>query len=298
MTNNTRIVVFGDLIDDIVVVPEHAVRPDTDTRASIRHRAGGSAANAAAWMASLGAMVDFVGMVGAGDAAGHAARLPGVRTHIAEHPELPTGTIVVLVDGDSRTMLTDTGANAAMTADLVTDELLDAASAVHFTGYSLFGSPHRAESVAGLIARATERGVAVCVDPGSVGFITDFGVDEFLDAIAGATILFPNLEEGRLLTGLGDPLAIVLSLAQRFEIVALTLDAGGVIVARRGGPVEQVPAAPVEIVDPTGAGDAFAAGFLTAWLASGDLAVAAHLGVQSGALAVSTVGGRPRDTAG
>jgi len=295
MSSAARIVVFGDLIDDIVVVPQHAVRPDTDTAASIRHRPGGSAANAAAWMASLGATVDFVGMVGAGDAAGHTAQLPGVRTHISEHPDLPTGTIVVLVDGESRTMLTDTGANAAMTADLVTDQLLDAAAAVHFTGYSLFGASHRAQAVTALIARATERGVAVSVDPGSVGFITDFGVDEFLDAIAGATILFPNLEEGRLLTGLGDPLSIVLSLAQRFEIVALTLDSGGVIVARRGGPVEQIPATPVEIVDPTGAGDAFAAGFLTAWLASGDLAVAAHLGVQSGALAVSTVGGRPRN---
>lgn len=297
MPAEPRIVVFGDIIDDIVVVPTTAIRPDTDTVAAIRQRAGGSAANTAAWLASFGANVDFVGMVGAGDSARHGGQLVGVTAHIAEHPTLPTGTIVVIVDvsagAETRTMLTDTGANAAMDADLVTDELLAAAAIVHFTGYSLFGAEHRAKAIERLFHRAQTAGAAVSVDPGSAGFIADFGVDRFLAAIDGAAMLFPSLEEGKLLTGLDDPLAIALSLAQRFDVVVLTLDADGVIVARRGVGIDRLPAIAATIVDPTGAGDAFAAGFLAEWLRSGDHLLAARAGAQAGAWAVATIGARP-----
>ncbi len=285
---------FGDVFDDVVVVPSHPIRPDTDTISSIRTRAGGSAANAATWLASLGASVDFVGMVGAGDSTRHAAQLPGVTAHLIEHPTLPTGTIVVIVEGETRTMLTEIGANAALTADEVTDGLLDAAALIHFTGYSLFGSPYRAAAIARLFERARGRGVLVSVDPGSSGFITDFGPERFLDAIDGAAFLFPNLDEGRLLTGLDDPLAIALSLAQRFETVALTLDAEGVIVAQRGIGVERIASVPATIVDPTGAGDAFAAGFLAEWVRSGDAVAAARAGAVAGSWAVTTIGARPQ----
>jgi sugar/nucleoside kinase (ribokinase family) len=286
-----RIVVFGDVFDDVVVVPSHAIRPDTDTISSIRRRPGGSAANTAAWLGSLGATVDFVGLVGAGDAAGHAVQLPGVTAHLSEHPTLPTGTIVVIVDGETRTMLTEVGANAELTADSVTDAMLDAASIIHFTGYSLFGSPQRAAAIARLFERAAD--TPISVDPGSVGFIADFGAERFLDAIDGAAFLFPNLDEGRLLTGLDDPLAIALSLAQRFDTVALTLDADGVIVAQRGIGVERLPAVPALIVDPTGAGDAFSAGFLAEWVRSGDPIAAGRAGAVAGSWAVATIGARP-----
>jgi len=291
--NSHRIVVFGDLIDDIVVVPKNPIRPDTDTASSIEKRAGGSAANTAAWLASFAAAVDFVGIVGAGDAARHAALLPGVTAHIEEHATLTTGTIVVVVDGETRTMLTETGANAAMTADLVSDSLLAAATLIHFTGYSLFGAPQRAEAIARLFVRARTAGVAVSVDPGSAGFIADFGVDRFLTAIKGAAFLFPSLEEGRLLTGLDDPIAIALSLAQRFDLVALTLNADGVIVARQGRGVDRIAAVTATVVDPTGAGDAFVGGFLAEWIRSSDPILAAQAGIQAGAWAVATIGARP-----
>jgi sugar/nucleoside kinase (ribokinase family) len=294
LPERTRIVVFGDVIDDVVVVPQGTIRPDTDTVSSIRNRAGGSAANTAAWIATLGGEVDFVGMVGAGDAARHIGQLPGVAAHIAEHESLPTGTIVVIVEGETRTMLTETGANAALTADAVSDELLDDAAVVHFTGYSLFGDPERREAIVRLFARARARDVQISVDPGSAGFIADFGVDEFLDVIDGATLFFPSFEEGKLLTGLEDPLAITLSLAQRFDVVALTLDAAGVIVSQRGKGIARTDAVASIIVDPIGAGDAFAAGFLTEWVRSGDALDAAAAGARAGAVAVATIGGRPR----
>lgn len=283
---------FGDVIDDIVVVPQHPIRPDTDTISSIRNRAGGSAANAATWMASLGAEVDFVGLVGAGDVERHAALMPGVTARLSGHGTLPTGTIVVIVEGGTRTMLTEPGANAALTADAVTDQLLDAAAVLHFTGYSLFGSPDRADAVTRLLSRTARREIPVSVDPGSAGFIVDFGADRFLDSVAGATVVFPNLDEGRVLTGLDDPEAIALSLGRRFEIVALKLDTAGVVIARDGR-VDRVAAVAAPIVDPTGAGDAFAAGFLVEWLRSGNAIAAAGAGAAAGARAVSTIGARP-----
>ncbi|HEY0258601.1 MAG TPA: PfkB family carbohydrate kinase [Lacisediminihabitans sp.] len=289
-----RIVVFGDVIDDIVVVPRGPIRVDTDTRSSIRKRAGGSAANAAAWMGVLGGVVDFVGVVGVDDVARHSILLEraGVSPHLTGDPELPTGTIVVIVEGERRTMLTETGANTTMIPDAVGEDLLASAALLHFTGYSLFG-PGKLAAGERLLRRCRATGVQVSVDPGSAGFIADLGVERFLDAVDGATLIFPNLEEGRVLTGLTDQRAIVEALLDRFEIVALTLDTAGVVVGRRGHPLVEVAAVDTEIVDPTGAGDAFAAGFLTEWVRSSDVVRAARSGVSAGARAVATIGARP-----
>ncbi|MET4783203.1 PfkB family carbohydrate kinase [Glaciihabitans sp. UYNi722] len=293
-TDGPRIVVFGDVIDDIVVIPNGPIRTDTDTPSAIRNRAGGSAANVATWLGSLGAPVDFVGVVGSADVERHSALLAsaGVASHLIGDRELPTGTIVLIVEGERRTMLTSTGANAAMTPDAVSDELLDAASHLHFTGYSLFGRADD-EPILRLIDRAASRGVQVSVDPGSAGFLVDFGVDRFLRAVRGASLVFPNLEEGRVLTGLHDPEDVAEGLLEHFRLAAVTLDTDGIVLARRGHPVIRIESIAAEIVDPTGAGDAFAAGFLANWVCTRDDVAAARAGVASGARAVATIGGRP-----
>jgi len=290
-----RIVVFGDVIDDIVVVPQEPVRPDTDTSSSIRHRAGGSAANVAAWLGSLDAPVALVGIVGADDVDRHTAGLAafGVRPLIDGHPELPTGTIVVIVDGERRTMLTERGANSRLDPRRVTDELLDDAAVLHLTGYSIVDSPDL-NALADLVLRAARRGVAVSVDPASAGYIVDFGVPRFLDAMSGAALVFPNLDEGRALTGESDPLEVAASLGRRFRVVALTLGADGAIVVQDGGAPVSIPAVPSRILDPTGAGDAFCAGFLAAWSTVPDAVAAAKAGVQVAERAVTAIGGRPR----
>ncbi len=290
-----RVVVFGDVIDDVVAVPSGPIRPDTDTPTSIRYRAGGSAANTAAWLGSLGATVDFVGRVGAADVSRHGMSLQaaGVRPLLSMDAQLPTGTIVILVEGERRTMLTERGANAALNPDDVTDELLQGAAALHFTGYSLFGN-QRADAVRSLIARARGAGLDVSVDPGSAGFIEDFGVADFLDTIDGATMVFPNLDEGKVLTGLSEPEDIVQALARRFEVVALTLGTDGVWVGRSDGSKPgHVGAVTVRVADPTGAGDAFSAGFLYSWLQSRNATTAAKAGVRVAARSVTVIGGRP-----
>jgi sugar/nucleoside kinase (ribokinase family) len=286
--------VFGDVVDDVVVVPGGPIRRDTDTPSSIRHRPGGSAANVAAWLGSLGGAVDFVGVVGADDAARHTALLvsAGVTPHLRADPTRPTGAIVIIVEGERRTMLSERGANAGLSPDAVTDGMLAGAALLHFTGYSVFSQADQTP-LRRLIARAGTRGVAVSVDPASAGYLQDFGTEQFLDAVDGARLFLPNLEEGRLLTGLTDPGAVAERLAERFQIVALTLGTAGVVVAERGRPTLTVRAIPVEIADPTGAGDAFAAGFLGALAAGAGVPAAAESGVRAASVAVVTFGGRP-----
>lgn len=274
-----RFLVVGDVIDDIVVVQDGPLRTDTDTPAIIRQLPGGSAANTAAWLASLGADVAFAGAVGADDLVRHAAAMPGVEARLLA-TDLPTGAIVVLVDGEHRSMLTSRGANAALDLQLVA---VDGFDHLHLTAHPLLQSADGGAAFTALIRRAKAAGLAVSLDPGSAGFIADFGVDRFLNAVDGVDILLPSLDEGRLLTGLDDPEAIVRALP--FPTVVLTAGAEGAYAPGH------VPAVPAQVVDPTGAGDAFAAGFLVAY--DGDAEAAARAAVEVAARAVGRLGGRP-----
>lgn len=291
--SRTRIICFGDVIDDVVAIPLGPIRDDTDTEASIRFRPGGSAANTAAWLGSLGADVDFFGSVNNADVARHAELLSavGVTTHLHGQESLPTGAIVVIVTGERRTMLTERGANARLDPAWVTDELLAETALLHLTGHTLLNDVG-ADGIGDLIARAKALGVTVSVDPGSSGFIADYGIAPFLDAIAGADIIFPSLDEGSLLTGKETPELICLELGSSFPTVVLTMGSAGVAVAH-DGLATLVGAVEASVVDPTGAGDAFCAGYLAEWVGSGDVALAARAGAAAASRAVSVIGGRP-----
>ena len=288
-----RIVVAGDVIDDIVVVPQAPIRSDTDTPSSIRFRPGGSASNTAAWLGSLGSSVDFVGIVGAADVERHAAQFAasGVRAHLAAHADLPTGTIVVIVDDQQRAMLTERGANADFDGDLVTDDLLAGADVLHLTGHTVFGREDTG-SIERLVGRARAFGVEVAVDPGSAGYLADRGIQTFQRVFAAATVLFPSLDEGVALTGLADPDQVALALGASGALVVMTMGIAGVMIAE-GGTLTHVAAVPATVTDPTGAGDAFAAGFLHEWVQSRDAAAAAAAGAGVASRSVAIVGGRP-----
>ena len=298
----SRVVVVGDVIDDIIVVPGGPVRPDTDTTSAIVRRPGGSASNTAAWLGWLGAPVDLVGRVGAGDLERHAGalRASGVTPHLTEDGDRVTGTIVIVVDGEHRTMLTDRGANATLSPTAVTDALLDHAAYLHLTGYTLFDALE-AESFAQLVRRAHDRGVVVSLDPGSAGFLVDYGVRRFLADTRGVDILLPNRAEAQLLVGdattrVGSTLSpeeCAGALLEHAPTVVLTSGGEGVIIARRGHELQRVPVEPVETVDPTGAGDAFSAGLLHGLLAGDDVVAATATGVRTAREAVALRGGRP-----
>jgi sugar/nucleoside kinase (ribokinase family) len=289
-----RVVVFGDIANDVVVVPKDAIRVDTDTTSTIRLRPGGSAANTAAWLGSLGTSTDFVGSVGIADVEYHAAELSkqSVIPHLAIAPGLPTSTIVIIVEGEHRTMLTERGASRALSAKQLSDEMLEQTAVLHLTGYSLLDGP-RAPGLRELIERAHAAGVAVSLNPGSAGFISDFGPAAFLEGIAGADILFANVQEAALLCAETTAERMAQVLADRHGLAVITQGADTVWAAEAGEKPISVPVPPVRLVDPTGAGDAMSAGFLHSWIADHDLLAATQGGVLVAARAVMLMGGRP-----
>jgi sugar/nucleoside kinase (ribokinase family) len=288
-----RIISFGDVIDDVVAIPVGPIRDDTDTPSSIRFIPGGSAANTAAWLGELGAAVEFYGSVGQVDLDRHGRLLAdgGVRAHLFGHEGVPTGTIVVIVEGENRTMLTERGANALLDPAWITDDVLAQTALLHITGHTLLNEAG-ADAVTELIARAKWADTAVSVDPGSAGFIADYGVTRFLEAFAGADILFPSLEEGRLLAGRETPELVAASLGEWFPTIVLTLGTAGVALSHEGLGMH-VDAVETDVIDPTGAGDAFCAGFLNEWVQSANLKSSAEAGVTVASRAVGLIGGRP-----
>ncbi|WP_308109393.1 carbohydrate kinase family protein, partial [Streptomyces antimicrobicus] len=275
------LLVIGDVVTDVVAVHTEPLTPATDTAARIRTLPGGAGANAACWAARCGvAQVRMLARVGAEAADWHARALvaAGVRPHLVTDPVESTGTVVVLVGKDAeRTFLTDSGAALRLSAADWDPELLDGVVHMHLSGYLFFADPSRGLAELALRA-ARERGVPVSVDPASAGFLSTLGVNRFLSAVEGVSVLLPNADEARLLAGLADVRRAAAALSLRFPLVVVTLGAAGVLVAEAGEVTAEVPAEPAEAVDTTGAGDAFTGGFLAARLAGATPTDAARAG--------------------
>lgn len=291
-----HVLVVGDVVDDLIVRPSAPPRPDTDTDSTIDRRAGGSAANTACWLAAAGIRVTFAGTVHHDDVERHTALFEraGVQPRLAASDD-PTGTIVLLVDDRNRTMLTSRGANRATGADLVPDALLGAVTHLHLTGYSLL-EPGRREGWARLLAACARAGVTRSVDPGSAGYLRDRGTDPFRALVRGVEVLLPSLAEARELVGparTAAPEAVAVALARDHAVVALKCGADGALAADATGALARTAARATRVVDPTGAGDAFDAGFLAAHLRGASLTECLIGGAHLGAAAVARLGARP-----
>jgi ribokinase len=289
-----EVLVVGDVATDVVAVLSGSPAPGSDRPASIRSRGGGAGANVAVHLARLGLPVVLAGCLG-DDAAGAGLlaelRAAGVRTALRVVPGAPTATIVSLVEPDGqRSMLADRGANLALRADDL--PALPPGGHLHLSGYTLLDPGPRDAGLAALAAAAAA-GCTVSVDPASTGPLAGYGVDRWLADTAGATVLLPNADEARLLTGCADPEAAARALATRHEVVAVSVGGDGALWAS-GDTVVHRPAHPTVVVDTTGAGDAFAAGLLAAWMADRDVEPAAALdaGLRLAAEVVRTPGAR------
>lgn len=282
--------VVGDLIEDIIVLPHENVDQDTDNRAKIHASLGGSATNFAVWSATLGMDTHLVARVGKGEAPKFVKILgeKGVTAHLQEDKKLPTGRIVVFSDGENRTFFTDRGANANLEVHLMPTEILG--STLYISGYTVLSIG--TEGTQKLIQMAKNHGMAIFVDPGSESFIEDYGVKYFLDAIAGADVILPNLAEARLLSGEQSLHAAADKLNQLFKLVVVTLGADGAFV-KNATTAEQISAPEVEVVDTTGAGDAFAAMFIRHITEGNTPVYAATEACDFASKAVALIGGQP-----
>ncbi|GGN68837.1 sugar kinase [Streptomyces albiflavescens] len=292
------LLVVGDVVTDIVARHRGPLATSTDTAAAIHMLPGGAGANVACWAAHRGCSdVRLLGRVGAEAAGWHERELAacGVRPLLVVDPEAPTGTVICLVDTGAsaeRTFLTDSGASLRLDPGDWSPALLDGVARLHLSGYLLFSEPSRAlVSVALESARA--RGVPVSLDPASTGFLTELGVDRFLELAEGVDILLPSRDEAYLLTGLPDPADAAAKLSRHVPLVVVKQGGAGALVARSGTVRAHVPAVPATPRDTTGAGDAFTGAFLAALLAGAEPDAAAAEGCGAGAMAVERVGGRP-----
>jgi sugar/nucleoside kinase (ribokinase family) len=289
------VVVVGDVNTDVVAVLSGPPAPRSDRPARIRTCGGGAGANVAVHLARRGVDVLLAGCVG-DDAAGAGLeaelRAEGVRTALRTVPGAATGTIVSLVEpSGERSMLADRGANLALRADDVPP--LAPGGHLHLSGYTLLDEAPRPAALA-VLAAARAAGCTVSVDPASTGPLAAVGVRRWLADADGATLLLPNADEARLLTGCGDPADAARALAARFPLVAVSLGADGALWAA-GTTLVHRPAHPATVVDTTGAGDAFTAGLLAAWLVDrdgGDPAAALDAGLASAADVVGRAGAR------
>jgi len=297
---SARVLVVGDVMTDVIVIPDGPIIKGSDRRASVRSRPGGSGANQAVWLGAMQADVWFAARVGAADRTMYENyfRGRGVVPMLAGDSEQPSGVLVTLVDPDGeRSFLTDRGANLNLCAADLNESLLDGVSLVMVSGYSLFAPGPRA-AVLGLLASAKARGVAIAIDPASTGFLTDIGPRQFLDWTAGADWIFANAEEAELLTGAAGLEDQVRALGTCFANVIVKRGRLGAVLGGRDGIRLDLPAPSVTVRDSTGAGDAFAAGFIAAFLDGQDEAAAMKAGIAAGAKAVQAIGGQPQEDGG
>jgi sugar/nucleoside kinase (ribokinase family) len=277
------IVVLGDVMADVVASVPGELARGSDTPARVRFSGGGQGANVAAWLAWLGADVALVGRVGddvAGDAARQELAARGVRLCLDVDPVRPTGCCIVLVEpGGERTMLPDPGANDAPA--VVPDGLLGRGDHLHVAGYTLLRPGSRAGAMAALGAAAAA-GATTSLDASSHALL---GADSF--AGVRVDLVKANEAELRALTGGTDPAAL---LELGSEVVVTRAD--GAWWTDGAGSAEAF-AEPVDVVDTTGAGDAFTAGLLAARTRGEPAAAALAAGCRAAGRAVALAGGRP-----
>jgi sugar/nucleoside kinase (ribokinase family) len=261
---------IGDLIEDVVVWLSAEPNLGTDTDSIIQRTRGGSAANVAMFAALTGTESRFIGQVG-NDALGQqlCSSLQQAGVDVCVIAEGRTGSIVVLVQTNGeRTFLTDRG--VASHLSLVDASLMANVGILHVPSYSLVTEPLASTSLL-YIKAAQSLGAVISIDASSTSVLEHFGVARYkllIQSIQPQIFLCNEDEAGLLGVGategmLGAALAVIKRGAHSTFAISQNNERSEVAVA----PV-------ADIVDTTGAGDAFAAGFLPTFVATNDVEVA------------------------
>ncbi|MCJ2179941.1 adenosine kinase [Novosphingobium album (ex Hu et al. 2023)] len=238
-----------------------------DAMGPAREISGGSAANTLAGLAQLGAKCGFIGQVAQdqlGDVFTHDIRAGGIHFDVPARPgNPPTARCLIFVTPDGqRTMNTFLGASHYLPAEALDEALIADAAVLYLEGY-LWDPEEPRAAMRKAISAARAAGRKIAFTP-SETFVIDRHRADFLDLIEAGQIdvLFCNEHEMAALTGEEDFEAGIAALAPKIPTLVVTRSADGA-VAVAGGVRSQVAAEPIDkVVDTTGAGDLFAAGFL------------------------------------
>jgi ribokinase len=288
---------LGDLMVDVVARLFGPLAEGSDSPAVIAYVGGGSAANTAAWLTRVGIDSVFVGAIG-DDAAGQSQleslHALGVDVRFRVDRTRPTGTCLVLVaPSGERTMVPDPGANLALEEfDVPTDEFARG-DHLHVSGYALLRDSRDAALHA--LPAAVAAGMTVSVGAASAAPLDLLGAEYFLGLLPRDVLLFANEKEAAVLAG-QDGTAVELASALAGEGRQVVVTAGSGDAAWSDGSATATMASePLDRpeLDTTGAGDAFAAGFLAARARDAVPAVCLRDGHALAAAACRTTGGRP-----
>ena len=286
------VVVLGDVMLDVITVLSDEPAHGSDTASQISLRPGGSAANVAAWLADGGTRHGVVGRVG-DDATGRQAiaalRDVGVDARVVS---IQRGLRGRALCSASRWGADDVPGGGCECDGAVpdVDESLPTSTlfALHVSDTPCSaGRGRRSARARSRVGSGASRR-SPCSAP-----LRRVGPSTFLELTADAQLLFANAEEAELLTRRSGPSVAAAELTRSYANVVVTCGAFGALYAAPSRPPVHVPAVPTVAVDSTGAGDAFAAGFLPSWLAGDDPAAALRAGHRRAARAVGQLGGRP-----
>lgn len=293
-----KVFCIGDLMLDIVAqIPTspHQLHLGNDTRTVISTHGGGAGGNVASWLAVLGNDVTMVGRIG-DDAAGSAITSEfdalGISYGDIVKVGLHTGVVICLVDpSGERTMLADNGANAGLViSDLPS---LDDVDAIYVTGYALL-APASRPGVLAMIHAINLRDIPIIFDPATVGGMKDVPIEEILSWCTLMDTVIMNEEEAIYLSGSSDIEAALDFFLEHAPRAIIKRGSQGAIGRERRGELVTVIAQATQVVDTTGAGDSFAAGFIDAFRSRSNFAPAIERASAVAAHCVAIVGARGR----
>jgi sugar/nucleoside kinase (ribokinase family) len=289
------VVCLGILVADLVGRPLRSM-PAPGRLALVQEMGlytGGCAVNSASALALMGIPVEVIGKVGAdplGDFVVSALRQRGVGAQgVKRDSESGTSATMVMVDPEGeRRFVHYIGANARLTLDDIELEVVRTASILHVAG-ALVLPGIDGEPTAWLLKEARAAGVITFLD--TVWDDTGRWMEVLAPCLSYLDYFIPSLPEAQALTGREDAIDVArILLDLGVGTVALKMGADGCLVATQGGEVFQLSAYEVEVVDATGAGDSFAAGFIAGIWQAWSLKQTAHLANAVGALCVTGVG--------
>jgi sugar/nucleoside kinase (ribokinase family) len=293
-----KVYCIGDLMLDVVAqIPTspHELHLGNDTRTIISTHGGGAAGNTASWLAVLSNEVTMVGRIG-NDTAGSAITAEfdalGISYGNIVKEGLHTGVVVCLVDpSGERTMLADNGANAGL--DVSDLPAIDGVDAIYLSGYAPL-APLSREGVLEMVRTINSRGIPIIFDPATVGGMQGVPVAEILSWCALMDTVIMNEEEAIYLSGLSDLESALNFFVELTPRAIIKRGSAGAIGLERGGQIISVAAKTSAVVDTTGAGDAFAAGFIDAFTGRRDFSHAIERASAVAGHCVAIVGARGR----